>query len=184
MKRIFTIERNDVLLLCIDIQGKLARIVSYSEQCIQTSYKLIEGMNILNIPVIRTEQVPEKLGPTIAEIDELFSNNRAISKESFSCYLNQDFVRKLDNSNRRTIVVCGIEAHICVFQTVRDLLDNGYRAIVIKDAIASRTNENKEIAIDLMRDMGASIMSLEMILFDLLKGANGDEFKRISKLVK
>ncbi|MBN1153710.1 hydrolase [candidate division KSB1 bacterium] len=184
MSGIFALDRDKIVLLIIDVQGKLARLVSDSDEFVATCMKLIKGVQILNIPVIYTEQVPEKLGGTIQEIHELLDGIPAVIKQSFSCYLNQDFVSALENSGKKTVFIGGIEAHVCVFQTARDLLMHGYDVVLIADAISSRSKFDRQIAIDLMRQAGVKIMSLEMVLFDLLQTAVGDEFRQISKLVK
>ena len=184
MASIIELEKAEAVLLVIDIQGKLARLVSDSEQFTINCTKLIKGMQLLNIPIILTEHVPDKLGPTVPEINALLTQTPPVLKNSFSCFLNHDFARILKESDKKTVIICGIETHICVYQTARDLMLQGYRVIVVADATSSRSIPNKEIALELMKEAGASIMNVEMVLFDLLKVAVGDEFRQISKLLK
>ncbi len=178
------LEIKNAVLLVIDIQGKLANLMHEKELVIQNIQRMIRGCQILSIPILWTEQAPEKLGPTLSEIQGLLIGHRPLSKLTFSCMDESLFTKALHKLYRNQIIVTGIESHICIYQTVRDLITSGHEVEVISDAIASRTPENKEAGILRMRDMGAGIMSAEMALFELLRIAKGDQFKEIQRMVK
>ncbi|MBA7542527.1 hypothetical protein ES705_34850 [subsurface metagenome] len=146
--------------------------------------RIIRSAQTLNIPILWAEQIPEKLGPTVPEISNLLTDQQPITKVSFSCCGEERFMKNLNTLNRKEILIAGIEAHICVYQTVMDLLASGYGIHVLSDAVSSRTLANKEVGLNIMKESGAKIQSVEMILFELLKRAEGDHFKEIIKIVK
>ncbi len=177
------IKRDDCIFLLIDIQEKFLPVI-YDIQCvIDNSNKLVQGSSILNIPLLVTEQYPKGLGRTVDEI-KLKNDQQIIEKISFDCFECDEFVRIIDQLNRKSLVVFGIEAHVCVLKTVLSALSRGYEVHLIADAVSSRTQRNRDIAIERMRQSGAFIASTEMILFQLMVEAGTDEFKAISKLVK
>lgn len=177
-----TIENS--LLVVIDIQESLARVMHGKDALFENLQKIIKGAGILNIPMIVTEQVPEKLGATIPEISPLLDTVTPISKSSFSCCGEDRFMRELEGMKRGQLLITGIESHVCVYQTTADLIRMGYEVHVVTDCISSRTEENRALGIERMRDEGARSTSTEMILFELLKVAGGDRFREISRLVK
>lgn len=172
------------ILVVIDIQDSLARVMHEKDDLFENLQKIIKGAGILGIPMIVTEQVPEKLGATIPEISSLLDNIRPIPKSSFSCCGEDLFMRKLESIKRTQILVAGIESHVCVYQTTVDLIRMGYEAHIVTDCVSSRTAENRVIGIEGMKDEGAKVTSTEMVLFELLKIAGGDRFREISRLVK
>ncbi|TFG89963.1 MAG: hydrolase [Syntrophobacterales bacterium] len=177
-----TIENS--LLVVIDIQESLARVMHGKDDLLENLQKIIKGSEILNIPMIVTEQVPEKLGATIPEISSLLDTVRPISKSSFSCCGEDRFMRELEGMKRGQILVAGIESHVCGYQTTVDLIRMGYEVHIVTDCISSRTPENRALGIERMKDEGAKPTSTEMALFELLKIAGGDRFRKISRLVK
>ena len=144
---------------------------------------LIKAAKILDIPILWCQQCPDSLGPTIPEIAELLTDNEPINKASFSCCGDDAFNTKLQALNRRGVLLCGIEAHVCIYQTVANLLRKDYEVNVIADAVSSRMQENKQIAISRMTAEGVKISSTEMALFELLKPAEHHQFKQDAKLV-
>lgn len=174
----------NTILLIIDIQGNLAHLMHGKERLFKNVQKLIKGIQILGIPILWVEQNPQGLGPTIPEIAELLSNIQPISKMSFSSCRNDGFLQTLNTLNRKQILIAGIEAHVCVYQTAADLVDNGYEVQVVTDAVSSRSVENKEIGLQRMKNSGATLTSVETALFELLKVAEGEQFKEILKIVK
>ncbi len=174
----------DSLLVVVDIQESLARVMHGRDTLFENLQKMIKGARILEIPMIATEQVPEKLGGTIPEISPLLENAPPIPKSSFSCCGEDRFMRELDGIKRKQILMVGIESHVCVFQTTADLIRMGYDVHIVTDCISSRTEENRAVGIERMRDEGATITSTEMALFELMKGAGGERFREISRLVK
>ena len=171
-------------LVVVDVQGKLAQLMDNKAALFANIEILIKAAQILDIPIIRCEQNPKALGPTIPQLDQLMTQNQPVEKFSFSCLGNQKFTDQLKALSRKQIILCGIEAHVCIYQTAMDLLDRDYQVSLIADAVSSRTPQNKKIAIDRLDSEGAYISSTEMILFELLKTAKHPNFKEIAKLIK
>ena len=144
---------------------------------------MIKASKILKIALIVTEQYPKGLGHTYEKIN-LPSKKHLIEKVSFSCFGSEEFVKKIKELKVDSIVLFGIEAHVCILKTALDALKNNLDVYVVADAISSRTAENKSLAIERMRQSGVFIVSTEMIVFQLLDKAGTEEFKLISKLVK
>lgn len=174
----------DSALVVVDVQGKLAQLMHEKDILFKNVQILIKAAGILDIPILWCQQCPESLGPTIPEIAELLTGSRPINKASFSCCGAPDFNDALDKLSRRHVILCGIETHVCVYQTAADLLAEGYSVEVIADAVSSRTLANKQIALRRLAANGANISSTEMTLFDLLKTAEHPKFKQIAKLIK
>ncbi|MEE9443327.1 MAG: hydrolase [candidate division Zixibacteria bacterium] len=175
---------DNTALAIVDIQGKLAGLMHEKDKLFENAIKMIKGAQVLELPILWNEQVPDKLGETIPQVKKLFAQIRPMSKSSFSCCGNEDFIKALTQTRRKQIIVIGIETHICVYQTVIDLLNASYEVYVAADAVSSRTMENKHIGLTTMKDAGAKITSVEMSLFEILRKAGGDRFKQISKIVK
>ncbi|MFA5554997.1 MAG: hydrolase [Phycisphaerae bacterium] len=178
------LEIENCCLAVVDVQGKLAQLMHEKEKLFSNITILIKSAKLLNIPIIWCQQAPDALGSTILEIVELLPEINPINKTSFSCCNEPQFKNNLLRLNRRDIILCGIETHICIYQTAADLQRFGYQPCVITDAVSSRTEFNKTAALDKMKTMGINICSTEMILFELLKNANHENFKQIAKLVK
>lgn len=170
-------------LVVVDVQGKLATLMHDRQNLFKNIRILIEAAKILDAPVIWTQQCPDALGATVPEIAELLNGIEPIDKSSFSCCGDVQFMRKLD-FHRPQILLCGIETHVCIWQTASDLRDKGFTANVIADAVSSRTLENKQTALTHMLANGINIYSTEMAIFELLKTADHPKFKQIAKLVK
>lgn len=177
-----TIE-NAVLVL-VDIQGKLATLMYKKDEFFANLAILIKGLKILNIPIIWNEQLPEKLGPTIPEIRDLLDGLEPLEKNTFSCCGNAEFMAKLESTGRRQVLLAGMETHVCVYQTAKDLIPKGYEIYLVADAVSSRTLENKQVGIQVIKDLGARLTSIEMAFFEMLHVAEGEQFKNIVKLLK
>jgi len=171
------------VLLVVDIQSRLARLMQEHESLARHIALLIKAAHLLDIPVIATEQAPEKIGETIPPIKEII-NTKIISKRSFSCCAAAEFSARLSSLKRKQIVVSGIETHVCVYQTVCDLREEQYDVQVVADAVSSRTAANKEMALERIRDTGATLTSTEMIVCDWIQGAEHPKFKEIMSLIK
>ncbi|MHC4186807.1 MAG: hydrolase [Planctomycetota bacterium] len=171
-------------LIVIDVQGKLAQLMHEKDRLFKNIQVLIKGCRILNIPILWTQQVPQTLGQTIAQITELLIDIEPINKASFSCCGEEKFLQALEKLNRKQIILCGIETHICIYQTALDFLQRGHYVEVVADAVSSRTLQNKEIALQKIQSIGAQTTTTEMILFELAKTAEHPQFKQIAKLVK
>jgi len=177
-----TIENS--ILVVIDIQNSLARVMHEKNALFENLQKIIKGATIMGIPVIVTEQAPEKLGATIPEISSLLNTIRPIPKSSFSCCKEALFMKELEDMKRTQILVAGIESHVCVYQTTVDLIHAGYEVHIVTDCTSSRTEENRVLGIERMINEGAKPTSTEMALFELLKIAEDERFREISRLVK
>ena len=180
------INKDNSLLLVIDMQEKLLPAMDKKEELLENSAILLEGFQTLKIPVISTVQYKKGLGEITPLLLNLLnnSNSTSIEKFEFSCMKNEIFAEKLQTFDRRKIFVIGIESHICVEQTVLDLIDEDYHPIVIADCISSRNPYDKKIALKRMRDYGADITTYESALFELLVTSKAPEFKTISNFIK
>lgn len=178
------IKKEHAAALLIDIQEKLFPHMDHNEELLRKCGILIEGLKILGVPLLITEQYPKGLGSTLQEIKELLEKESLIEKIAFSCCDEPSVMQNPTMQHHKTIIICGIEAHVCVLQTVIDLHESGYQAVVVEDCISSRDPRDKRIAVERMRAEGAVITSCESILFELARVAGTDEFKAISRLVK
>jgi nicotinamidase-related amidase len=176
------LDREKTALIVIDIQGNLAQAMSEKELLFENAEKIIRGVQVFSIPVLVTEQV--KLGSTIPVLTQFLEGVKSIVKESFSCCGDRRFMEELTTLNRKQILITGIEAHVCVYQTAMDLIKRGYEIYLVADAVSSRTIRNREIGIQKLKDSGAVLTSAEMALFELLKTAGDPKFKEIFKIVK
>jgi len=174
----------DAVLVLVDFQSRLEEIVHRSETVVPNALRLIQGCQALEIPILPTLQAPEKLGPMPPELKFALDGIEPISKETFSALRVPAFVKVLDQSGRKHILLTGIEAHVCVLQTGLDLLDAGYEVSVLSDAVFSRTQENHNLALARLHDAGGTISSVEMALFELIRTSKHPAFRTISKLVK
>jgi len=178
------IKKENTALLIIDMQEKLLPAIENSEDLIKNCEILIKGCKILGIPIIYSEQYRKGLGETNKIIATQLNNINPIEKREFSCVENDEIKSKLESLGKRYIIVAGIEAHICVQQTVLDLMDEDFKPIVIANCISSRNNFDKKFALKRLRDYGADITTVEAILFEMLVTSTASEFKQISELVK
>lgn len=174
----------EAVLVMVDFQGKLEKIVNRSELVVPNALRMIKGCQELDVPILPTAQVPEKLGPIITELEEPLKNIEIISKSQFSALREPEFMLALEKSNRRQIILAGIEAHVCVLQTGLDLLDGGYQVHVLSDGVFSRTVENHDLALKRLYDHGATLSSVEIALFEMVRTSKHPAFRTISKLVK
>lgn len=172
------------VLVVVDVQGRLAEIVQDADQVVRKTRMLIEGAKVLEIPVLVTEQYPKGLGPTHPSIMEVLGESGRFEKSSFSCCGNHEFNTALMTLHRQDVILCGIETHVCVYQTAADLIDEGYTVHLVTDAVSSRTAENRRLGIERITALGGIPTSVEMALFEMLGAASGEAFKTISKLVK
>ncbi|CAH6942318.1 hydrolase [Vibrio sp. 10N.261.52.A1] len=176
--------RQNTGLVVVDVQGKLASLVDESETLISNCGKLIKGARILDLPIIYLEQNPDKLGATVSELNDLLSDVESVTKFTFNACDEPQFIEEVQAKNVDTWLVCGIEAHICVYQTAMGLLDLGYKVEVVSDCVSSRMALNKELAICRMRESGIQITGLEMSLYELVKDCRAPEFKYILSLIR
>jgi nicotinamidase-related amidase len=178
------LKSENTILVMIDIQGKLWNVMSEKETLLENARKLIKGIQVLGIPIILTEQNPQGLGPTLPELMQLMPDVKPLTKFSFSCGREEAFQKALHSSGRKQVLICGIESHICVYQTTLELLKSGYEVHVVADVVSSRLERNREIALSRMQSEGAKLTVTEMALYELLQTAENPRFKEMLKVVK
>jgi nicotinamidase-related amidase len=176
--------RDDTAAVVVDIQERLFPHIHDGDIMLKNCLRLIEGLKILSVPVIITQQYTKGLGPTVPSVIQMFSEFRHIEKISFSCCEEPAFKKEIDLLGKTDIIICGIESHVCVLQTCLDLLANGKRPVVVEDCVSSRKPNDKQIAIERMRQEGARISTMESLLFELARVAGNETFKSISGIVK
>ncbi len=172
------------LLVVIDVQGNLARVVAESESAIRAVSQLVEGAKYLEIPVLLTAQVPEKIGHTIPEIAGLLPEQTDYPRVHFSIWQDYTVQEAIRTSGRRQVLLCGFEAHICLYQSSLDLIAGGFEVYLAADAVSSRNPFNKTIALQELNSQGVHLTTVEMALFNLLRSAQHPAFKSISRLIK
>ncbi len=178
------LEIENTILVIVDIQEKLTRVMHEKEKLVENAVKIIKGARILGLPILHTEQNPAGLGPTIPELAELLTDTKPISKLSFSCCGEEAFTAALEDIGREQVLLGGIESHVCVYQTAADLTDMGLEVHVLSDVVSSRSLENKILGLRQCEAFGAFTTGAEMALFELLGIAEGSAFKKIIELVK
>ncbi len=180
----FSLDHNNAVLLIVDIQDRLATVMEARDEVVGNCLHLIELAKMLNIPVVLTEQYPKGLGQTVSEIREALPSYRPIEKLTFSCCGEPSFLEEINKLGKKTIILVGMETHICVLQTCIGLLNKGLNVHLVRDAVCSRTEQNRETGVKFMHDAGAVVTCTETVLFQLLKVAGTEEFKAISKRIK
>lgn len=183
----FNINSGDSLFLLIDFQSNLAAAMKEDvyQNCQRNVGLIISSCNSLNVPVMVTEQYSKGLGPTVERIKtSLKDEYRPLDKLTFSCYRDAAFLSEFSRQNKKYVVVAGIESHVCVLQSVLDLVSNGYYVHVASDAVCSRYKKDWENAMRYMREAGAVITTTEIVVFQLLQRAGTPQFKTISALFK
>jgi len=178
------LEPENTFLLVIDIQGNLFLSMDSREDLLRNLVRMIQGAALFDLPIVVTEQTPEKLGPTIPEIAGLFESFDPAAKSAFSCCRDEGFTKRLRSLRQKQVLITGIESHVCVYQTAVDLLRLGYEVHVVEDAVASRTQENRRIGIEKLVEAGALRTSVEMALFELMGIAEGERFRKMVRIVK
>lgn len=176
--------QKETAAVVVDVQERLLPHIYDGKKILQNCIKLIEGLQILSLPVIVTQQYTKGLGPTDPAIVTQFSEFNYIEKTAFSCFEEPAFKEEVSILDRKNIIICGIESHVCVLQTCLDLIDGGFRPVIVEDCVASRNPDDKNVAVERMRQEGARITTLESLLFELTRTAGNEMFKSISRLVK
>ncbi len=180
----FMLDKNDTVLLIIDIQDKLAAVMKMKDQVVKNCLHLIELAKMQGIPVVVTEQYPKGLGRTVPEIQAAFPSYKPIEKVAFNCCGEPSFLAEIKKLGKKKVIVTGMETHICVLQTSLGLLQEGLDVHLVRDAVCSRTKANWETGVEFMRDAGAVMTCTETVLFQLLKVAGTEDFKKISQRIK
>ena len=178
------IMRDDAVLVAVDFQTKLMPAMADPETLEKTVIRMAQGIKALEVPVIVTQQYTKGLGPTVTPIAEALGSFEPVEKTTFSAMAEETFVRALENSGRKSVILIGIEAHICVQQTALELLEQGYSVYVIQDCVASGKESDCLCSLNRMAAAGAVITTYEAVLYELLRGAKAEGFKAVSAIVK
>jgi nicotinamidase-related amidase len=181
------LDRERAILLIIDVQERLMPVIDERATVELNIERLVRGAHVLGIPALVTEQYVKGLGPTVEPIRRALEETMGyhpIEKDCFSAHGSSDFATRLGSSGRTQVLLCGVETHVCVFQTASDLLAAGYEVSLAADAVSSRTSRNREIAIRRLTTDGVGLTSTEMALFELCKRSGTEEFRAISRLVR
>lgn len=182
----YTLNQNITTFLLVDMQQRLKEAVYNTEEIIETQKKLVRAAAILDIPVMVSEQYPQGLGPTCEEISAVLEEVPRVlkfTKRQFSA-LAPKMSEELYNTGKRKIVMFGVETHVCIMQTARELMKSGYEPFVVADACSSRSELNHKFGLQVIHDMGIPIFTAEMILFDIMKTSTHPNFKEVQNLVK
>lgn len=178
------IQLEQSVLLLIDMQEKFAGHIADWDHVVERCSVLVRGCVALGVPILATEQYPKGLGPTIAELRQHLPADQAIeSKLKFSAFV-EPIRRRLDELAKRTVILCGIETHVCVLQTALDLARAGYQTVLAGDATGSRRNEDKALAFNRMRDFGVVVSSAESALMEMVHEAGTERFGLISPIIR
>ncbi|TOL68111.1 hydrolase [Vibrio parahaemolyticus] len=172
-------------LIVVDVQGKLATLMHESDALTENITKLVKGAKALDLPILWLEQNPERLGPTAEPIREVLeSTHLPITKYTFDGCKEATFNVAVENAKVDTWLVCGIESHICVYQTAVSLRQSGYRVELVTDCVSSRTAANKALALAKLTANGVVLTGLEMCLYEMVEDCRVPEFKEILALIK
>jgi len=179
------LDRTKAVVLVVDVQSRLAPAMPEDAlaRVIKYGRALVGAAKELGIPVLATEQYPKGLGETVPELREVLPSPPLV-KMHFSCGADPGFAAALERTGRRQVIIAGMEAHVCVYQTARDLVGMGYEVHVCADAVSSRQELHRQSGLDLCRQAGAVVTNAESAIFDLLHVSGTSEFKRVSALVK
>ena len=178
------IKLDRALTLIVDNQVKLLPAIANAEQMLQKTRNLISGLNILEMPMIITQQYTKGLGMSD---ESMFINSGVMDyydKITFSCWKDEKIRKKIEESGRDQIILCGIETHICILQTALDLLDAGYQVVLVEDCVSSRKLSDRETALNRMRQAGVILTSYESLLFELMESAKHPHFKEVQNIIK
>jgi nicotinamidase-related amidase len=175
---------SETLLLVIDVQERFRPVMKGFDAMAAGCIRLIRTFQALDLPIVVTEQYPKGLGATVPELKEVLGVFEPLEKTVFSSYGCNGVPEQISESNARQLLVCGIETHVCVSQTVHDLLAAGYQVHVAVDAVESRHEQNRQIALHRMEQSGAVLTTTETAAFELMEDARHDKFKEIQALFK
>jgi nicotinamidase-related amidase len=178
------LQRDDALLVVIDMQARLVPVIAGAPAVVRACRRAVRAFDLLKVPAIFTEQYPQGLGPTVPELAELLGERQAIAKTTFGCFNCDPFVQAIEQSGRRSLLLCGIEAHICVFQTSLQALGRGLDVYLLEDAIGARTDEARRLGLTRLHAAGAVPSHTEMAIYELLGAARSAEFRSVLTVIK
>lgn len=180
-----TIAANETVVCMIDMQEKFAPAINAFDDCLSAAVKLMAAAKEMNVKTVVTEQYPKGLGATVASLQDLFTEStEKIEKLSFSCFGSDSFRKSITDTGCKNLVIAGIESHICVLQTALDALERGFEVYLAADAVSSRKEADKLLALDYLRSKGVHVMGAESIIFLLLGSAESPFFRNVQKIIK
>lgn len=178
------IDRQHSLLLLIDVQTKLAASIPHIDPVVATIQRLIEAARGVQVPVLATEHCPQQIGPTIGVLRDRLAADQITAKVHFAAWQEAGFQTQLQTLERRQVVICGTEAHVCVLQSALQLHAAGYEVYLVHDASTSRFLSDRDCAVQRARQEGVRIVSAEMVMFEWLGRADGPEFRELLPVIK
>ena len=178
------VNRTRAVLVLIDMQDRLADVMPRRDAVVATSALLARVAGTLEVPVIVTRQYPAGLGDTVAELREVCGDRDPVDKTTFDCLAEPGFRERLEGLSRRQVIIAGMEAHICVTQTALSLLGEGYLVHVVADAVCSRRDDDRDVALGRVRAAGAVVTTAESVIYEALGRAGTPEFRAVLELVK
>lgn len=178
------LKKEDCFAVVVDFQEKLMPVIDRQDEVLRRAEILVQGLQALEVPVIVTRQYPKGLGDTAMPLRDTLGDAPVLDKMTFSIMGEPDIQGAIEKIGRKTAIVCGVETHICVLQSVIDLQAAGYQTVLVSDAVSSRQPADRQVGIDRAMQEGSLITSVESLLFELTERAGGDVFKTISKLIK
>lgn len=184
MDAIHLLKRDEAVCIVIDTQERLHAVIGDSHQVMKNVGILARGLQALKVPIIVTEQYPQGIGPTVEEVKEAVGDAPIIEKREFGCFTNEAFCKAVAPYAHKTFILCGFEAHVCVLQTALQARGRGHRVFVVADAVSSRRSENRDMALERLKEAGCTLVTTEMALFELLESSEAPEFKEIQRLIK
>lgn len=178
------LRRDDAIVVAVDMQEKLVPAIAGAADIVRGCRRMIRAADVLGVPVVFTEQYPRGLGATVPELAELFNGRQPIQKTEFGCYACDEFAEAMRQAGRSQVLLCGIEAHICVFQTGLQALERGATVYVLEDAVGARTQEAHDIGLARLRLAGAVPSHTEMAIYELLGAAATPDFRAVLPIIK
>ncbi|MBD3261087.1 MAG: isochorismatase family protein [Candidatus Altiarchaeales archaeon] len=178
------LKKDNTALLVVDVQQGFRKAIADFESMVSGAKKLVEGFNVLGLPVMVTEQYPRGLGETVSELKDVLGGVKPFEKTCFNCFDEQIFEEAMRGVEEKNLVIAGIEAHVCVLSTVLSAMKRGYTVHVAVDAVSSRGGLDKKTAVERMKQSGAYVTTSEAVLFQLLGDARDPDFKKIQGLVR
>lgn len=178
------IRPNDCLLFLIDVQEKLIPTIFQHEQLVQNIELLLKGCQVCDLPQYTFEQYPKGLGKTVEPLKNFIQESQLYEKTKFSAAQVPEAMDQLKASGKSQIIIAGIESHVCVFQTVEELIEQGYEVFIPHETTSSRSEKNREVALKRMEQLGASITCIESVFFELLRDSRAPQFKELSALIR
>lgn len=178
------IKKEDAVLVLIDFQERLVPAMDNKDFLVDKTGRLINGAKAFQLPILVTQQYTKGLGETISRLKEHLTDIEHIEKKTFSAWGEAEFVKALSETGKKTVLLSGIETHICVLQTAMDLIERGYKVFLIEDCTSSRSSRDMKYGIKRMKSMGVNITTLEAALMEMVEGAESPQFKQISRIIK